>query len=486
MKISLNKQEWEIGEQIGRGGFGVVKLATPEKGEPAVAKFIPKAPGATRELLFVDLGTARNVVPIIDSGETDDSWVLVMPRADQSLRQYIEGSGPVIGANDVVPILTDIVTALADLSGKVVHRDLKPDNVLLLEGHWCVADFGISRYAEATTAPDTQKLAMSPPYAAPERWRNERATIAADIYAAGIIGYELLTGSRPFPGPGIEDYRHQHLHENPAPLTGVDTPLASVIVECLYKAHEARPQPANLLARLQQATVSTPISPGLAQLQAANQDQITRQAEAARSASEAVTEQERRQALFDVATQSLEGIADRLRNTITTAAPAAVVQRDSGPAWSVRLHSAKLQFSGLAPSAHPGGIFDVIACARVAITMPANRMGYTGRSHSLWFCDAQTAGEYGWFETAFMHMALSGRIAAETPFAMDPAGGGAQAVGPGVGVHQVAWRFTRLDETTLDEFVDRWAGWFAQAANGSLNLPTTLPEHDVNGSWRRA
>jgi serine/threonine-protein kinase len=113
-------------------------------------------------LLFVDLGSARNVVPVIDHGETKDSWVLVMPRAEISLRQHLEEKGPALPAEEARAILTDIATTLVDLAGKVVHRDIKPENVLLLDGHWCLADFGISRYAEATTAPDTHKFAMSP------------------------------------------------------------------------------------------------------------------------------------------------------------------------------------------------------------------------------------------------------------------------------------------------------------------------------------
>lgn len=78
-----------------------------------------------------------------------------------------------------------IATALAASDGRVVHRDLKPENVLYLDGHWCLADFGIARHAEASTALDTRKLAMDPHYAAPERWRFERATSAADVYSLG-------------------------------------------------------------------------------------------------------------------------------------------------------------------------------------------------------------------------------------------------------------------------------------------------------------
>src|SRR5699024_7455063 len=99
----------------------------------------------------------------------------------------------------------DIATTLTDLDGSVVHRDLKPENVLYLDGHWCLADFGIARYAEATTSPDTRKFALSPLYAAPERWKGERATTATDIYSLGVIAYELLSGEVPFTGKDMPE-----------------------------------------------------------------------------------------------------------------------------------------------------------------------------------------------------------------------------------------------------------------------------------------
>jgi eukaryotic-like serine/threonine-protein kinase len=147
-KLSLT-QTWVVGDQIGACGFGRVYAVTSD-GHEAVAKFIPKDPGADRELLFENLRDARNVVPIIDSGETKAHWVLVMPRAEQSLRERLAGGTPP-DLVETLAILADVVAALADLHGRVVHRDLKPENVLLLEGRWCLADFGISRYAEATT-----------------------------------------------------------------------------------------------------------------------------------------------------------------------------------------------------------------------------------------------------------------------------------------------------------------------------------------------
>lgn len=193
-------RRWLVGDRIGGGCFGQVFMVTADDGNEAVAKFVPKTPGADRELLFVNLTDVRNVVPVIDTGEHGDSWVLVMPRADHSLRDFLDEADGAVSIADAVRVLNDVTDALIDLDGKVVHRDLKPENVLQLDGHCCLADFGISRYAEASTAADTHKFALSPQHAAPERWRNEHATIAADMYALGVMGFEMTAGARPFIG----------------------------------------------------------------------------------------------------------------------------------------------------------------------------------------------------------------------------------------------------------------------------------------------
>jgi eukaryotic-like serine/threonine-protein kinase len=124
--------KWVLGERIDGGGFGQVYAAKSAGVESAVAKFVPKAPGAERELLFADLKDVRNVVPIIDQGETEECWVLVMPRAERSLRRHLREAGNLLGAAEAISVLSDIAATLVDLDGRVVHRDLKPENVLLL------------------------------------------------------------------------------------------------------------------------------------------------------------------------------------------------------------------------------------------------------------------------------------------------------------------------------------------------------------------
>lgn len=478
-------EEWVLGEPISGGGFGRVYAAKSRSGRDGVVKLVPKAPGAQRELLFADLTNVRNVVPIIDQGETDDQWVLAMPRADRSLREHLAASEGPLSIEGTVAVLSDIATALADLDARVVHRDLKPENVLLLDGRWCLADFGISRYAEATTASDTRQHAMSPPYAAPERWRQERASSATDVYSLGIIAYELLAQERPFPGP---DFRRQHLEDRPPHLDGVPSSLGALVEECLYKAPQARPTPGNVLARLARVLVGPP-STGLAKLEEANRQNVVRRGEAEREQSVYRSESERREALIDAATQGLSRAAEALREALTRAAPSVSLSTGIEPGWTIQLNRAELRLSPpaqtrqrWAPGVPP---FDVVAYAQLSLRIPEDRYGYEGRSHSLWYCDAQEAGGYQWYETAFMLSPFIGGTRSVAPFALDPRREAAMALGPGIMEYQVAWPFTVVSVGDLDEFISRWAGWFADAAQGQLHHPSHMPERQPRGSWRQ-
>ena len=83
-------------------------------------------------------------------------------------------------------------------------------------------------------------------------------------------------------------------------------------------------------------------------------------------------------------------------------------------------------------------------------------------------------------------MALRGLRAKQTPFALDPGEESGGAVGPGLAEYQVAWPFTRLEVGHLEEFIDRWAGWLADAAGGDMRYPSSMPERTPDGTWRRS
>ncbi|MFE2412369.1 serine/threonine-protein kinase [Kitasatospora sp. NPDC059408] len=489
-KLNLN-QTWELGEPLDSdpGGFGRVFLARSPEGEEVVAKLVRKEPGAEREMLFDGVGKP-NVVPILDSGEHGDDWVIIMPRAQKSLRRHLEDSGGKLPLAECVQVLTDIATALDGLDGDIVHRDLKPENVLLLNGIWCLADFGLARYAEAATAAGlyTRKDAGTGPYVPPERWRMERATTASDVFAFGVIGFEIFSGSWPFPGL---DFRHQILHDNAPRLADAPPLYASLIGACLYRAPQARPTPADLVTRL--ATLGgPPLAGGLAALAQANSEQVTRTAAAQQQESQQRTEADRRGDLLEAAEESLEVISDTVLAALATAAPAGQVTRRQHGGWSFALGGAELTFDqadGMLPQSWTGGgsaRFDVIAHTSITLSVPPSRSGYQGRSHSLWFCDAQTAEQYGWFETAFRESSFGGQRQPRptAPFALPPDADARAAMNSGMHATQLAWPFTRLEPADLDDFISRWADWLARAADGQLAFPPSMPERHTQGSHR--
>jgi len=481
-------QRWTLGNQVGRGGFGQVFEAKDELGQAAAAKLIPQAPGADRELLFEDLTGIRNVVPILDSGEVESDLVLIMPLASKSLRMHLHEHGK-LEADEVITIVKDLASALSDLYGKVVHRDIKPENVLLLDGKWCLSDFGIARYAEASTSNETHKWAWTSAYNAPERWRHLRATGSSDMYSLGVMAYEMLAGRTPFLGP---DFREQHLHEDPPKLIEVPLLLDSLIMECLFKAPESRPLPANFLRRLE--LVLGPSSRAAGMLQDANQAQVTRLAKEAVTRSVALSAEERRRELVSSAMRLYGLLAQRVGQLVRENAPSAIWETSGsrGPfGFSVKLGPATLGLSSVEEAREDAWAswkpaFNVIAHAAISIRIPPDHSGYEGRTHSLWFADSQETGNFSWYETAFMISALILRRASQEPFALAPGDRAGQALAPALSTLEVAWPFTPIEIGNDHEFLERWMTWFALAAQGRLSYPTTLPEREPGGSWRRA
>lgn len=482
--IQLSRR-WRLGDHLAGGGFGRVHEAEADDGSMAVVKLVPKTPGASRELLFEELSDSPNIIPILDSGEWKDYYVLVMPRAEESLRKHLEESGGRLDVNEAVVVLTDVAEALASLEAEVVHRDLKPENVLLHDGHWCLADFGIARYAEATTAPDTRKFAMTPAYAAPEQWRGERATSATDVYALGVMAFELLQGELPFPGP---DFRQQHLNEPPPALSGCPPWLASLVNECLFKAGAARPTAANVLARLRGS--GRPASPAAERLQEVQKAVVERQGEEAARMSAQKSKEEVRRELFQAAKQSLDIVTEALRERVLEAAPATKVSTSNGR-LVLQLGDGALVVDPVQAAAadclaafdyEPA--FDVIAYSAIAARKPQDRYGYEGRAHSLWFCDAHDEGVYRWYELAFMVRPSIPQRYTLDPFALPPTDEhAAAALTPVMGVRQVAWQPIPFDQGEEEQFIERWLKWFAAAADGSLSHPSTMPENS-GGRYR--
>ena len=171
---------------------------------------------------------------------------------------------------------------------------------------------------------------MTPPYAAPEQWRQERATSATDVYALGVVAYELLAGRRPFTGPEGHDYREQHLKDAPEQIPNVPVSLQSLIQECLFKGPEARPTPHNLRQRLK--GYSSAPSEAARRLQQANAVAVKRRTELERQESAAKSDAERRQELYNDAKQKLDQLGLLLADHIALNASTAEYSAASNPA----------------------------------------------------------------------------------------------------------------------------------------------------------
>jgi len=482
--VTLEKHSWVLGEAIGGGTFGTVFKGHSQDGTitQVAIKMIDKLPGAERELLF-DFPDATNIIPVLDRGEDDGMWVIVMPLAELSLADYLEQLERPLDDSEVVTIMSDIATGLASLNGTVVHRDLKPDNVLYVDGTWQLTDFGISRYADATTAINTLKEWMTYQYAAPEQWKSQRAVPATDIYALGVIGYLLMEGRHPFEGPTVEDFQEQHLRGKVPDMSRGSARLRGMIVACMSKAPGARPSSRDIVQRLSRMQ-SSEDRPSFSALHDANYQAVTKAEEARREKEIAEKNEEERKLLYDQAHTDLETIRDELISVIEEAADATEVGGHSVGLRILRLNDATLTIE--VPRDHfPDPPFtpdsdrlQVLAYTTIKLSIPRNYQGYRGRSHSLWFCNLTDRAAYAWYELAFMDSGTryQGRQD-EVPFAENPGRGAYDALNARLmSVLHPARRPYRLNIGDLESFVERWGKWFGEAASSRLQYPDSLPE----------
>ena len=269
---------YTIARELGGGGMSRVFLATENRfNRKVVVKVLSPELAASvsaerfeREIQLAAQLQQANIVPLLATGDTNGLPYFTMPFVEgESLRARIAAEGP-FSITECTSILRDVARALNYAhSVGVVHRDIKPDNVLLSHGTAVVTDFGIAKAlsdsrssAGGSSLTQTGTSLGSPAYMAPEQVAGDpNVDHRADLYALGCMGYELLAGEPPFTADAPQRVFAAHLTQTPRPIASVraDVPraLARVIMQCLEKNPADRPpSAAEVLTTLESVSTS--------------------------------------------------------------------------------------------------------------------------------------------------------------------------------------------------------------------------------------
>ena len=251
--------------ELGQGGMATVYLARDLRHERLVALKVLRPElaaslGPERFLREIKLAAQLqhpHILPLHDSGEAAGFLYYVMPYVEgESLRARLARQGE-LPVHDAVRILIEVTDALAYAHAHgVVHRDVKPDNVMLSSRHALVTDFGVAKAVSEATGRQqltTAGVALgTPTYMAPEQATADPGMDhRVDLYAVGVMGYELIAGRPPFSGRTTQETLAAHITQPPPPLAAqrpaCPPALEAVILRCLEKRPADRWQSADEL-----------------------------------------------------------------------------------------------------------------------------------------------------------------------------------------------------------------------------------------------
>jgi eukaryotic-like serine/threonine-protein kinase len=270
---------YRIERELGQGGMATVYLAEDLKHHRKVAvKVLRPDLAATlgperfgREIEVAARLQHPHILGLLDSGDAGGFFYYVMPYVEgETLRDRLTRGGE-LPVPEAVRLLGEIAEALATAHrAGVVHRDIKPENVMLSGRHAMVMDFGVAKaVTEASSGPQLTSAGVAlgtPAYMAPEQaTADPHMDGRVDIYAIGVMGYEMLTGAPPFSGLNPQQTLAAHVTRAPVPVgqqrEGLSPALEAVVMRCLAKRPADRFQTADeLVAALEPPTQTQPVA----------------------------------------------------------------------------------------------------------------------------------------------------------------------------------------------------------------------------------
>jgi eukaryotic-like serine/threonine-protein kinase len=243
---------FEILQLLGQGGMGAVYKGRDIELERLVALKLIRPELAShpeilrrfkQELILAREVTHRNVIRIFDLGQAQGIKFITMEYVEgRDLRGLIHDKEK-FSTDDAVPVVLQIAAALdAAHTAGVVHRDLKPQNVMVdKDGRVYVMDFGIARSLETPGMTQTGALMGTPEYMSPEQAKGEKVDARSDLFALGIIFYEMLTGISPFKADTAMAMMFKRTQERATPLTEMNVGVPPVISDIVSKCLEIKP-----------------------------------------------------------------------------------------------------------------------------------------------------------------------------------------------------------------------------------------------------
>lgn len=267
MQIEFLGERYQLQDPIGRGGMATIYRGLDMRMERVVAIKVLREVYSTdpkfvtrfqREAKAASALQHPNIVQVFDYGQSDGNYYIVMELIEGTdLRRYLRSRG-VLAIDRAIIIAHDVALGLGAAHRRgIVHRDVKPQNVLVgRDGSIKLTDFGIASVYKDINAERLTTTGMTlgtVQYYAPEQAQGEIVTPAADVYALGIVMYEMLTGRTPFDGDTPVAVAMQHIQDAPIPPSqynpNIPPALEEIILRCMEKVPEMRYRDGSALAR---------------------------------------------------------------------------------------------------------------------------------------------------------------------------------------------------------------------------------------------